>query len=34
MIGSTPIEVIADFYPTLDAHDKLAALDVSAGSPP
>jgi pimeloyl-ACP methyl ester carboxylesterase len=28
MIGSTPIEVIADFYPTLAAHDKLAALDV------
>jgi pimeloyl-ACP methyl ester carboxylesterase len=28
MIGSTPIEVIAEFYPTLAAHDKLAALDV------
>jgi pimeloyl-ACP methyl ester carboxylesterase len=28
MIGSTPIDVIADFYPTLAAHDKLAALDV------
>jgi len=28
MIRSTPIDVIADFYPTLAAHDKLAALDV------
>jgi pimeloyl-ACP methyl ester carboxylesterase len=28
MIGSTPTEVIAEFYPTLAGHDKLAALDV------
>jgi pimeloyl-ACP methyl ester carboxylesterase len=28
MIGATPTEVITDFYPTLAAHDKLAALDV------
>jgi pimeloyl-ACP methyl ester carboxylesterase len=28
MIRSTPTEVIAEFYPTLAAHDKLVALDV------
>ena len=28
MIGSTPVDVIADFFPTLTSHDKLAALDV------
>jgi pimeloyl-ACP methyl ester carboxylesterase len=28
MIGATPVDVIADFYPALMAHDKLAALDV------
>jgi pimeloyl-ACP methyl ester carboxylesterase len=28
MIAATPIDVIADFYPTLVSHDKLAALDV------
>jgi pimeloyl-ACP methyl ester carboxylesterase len=28
MIRSTPIDVIADFYPTFAEHDKLAALDV------
>ncbi|MGV9596715.1 alpha/beta fold hydrolase [Streptosporangium sandarakinum] len=28
MIRSTPFEVIADFYPALMAHDKLAALGV------
>jgi pimeloyl-ACP methyl ester carboxylesterase len=28
MIRSTPIDVIAEFYPTLAAHDKLAALEV------
>lgn len=28
MIGATPVDVIADFYPSLIAHDKLAALDV------
>ncbi|GAA4606598.1 alpha/beta hydrolase [Actinoallomurus liliacearum] len=28
MIRSTPIDVIAEFYPTLAAHDKLAALQV------
>jgi pimeloyl-ACP methyl ester carboxylesterase len=26
MISATPVEVVADFYPALDAHDKLAAL--------
>ena len=26
MISGTPIEVVADFYPALNAHDKLAAL--------
>jgi pimeloyl-ACP methyl ester carboxylesterase len=33
MIGSTPTDVIAEFYPTLAAHDKLAALDVLRGLP-
>jgi pimeloyl-ACP methyl ester carboxylesterase len=28
MIQATPVDVIAEFYPTLIAHDKLAALDV------
>jgi pimeloyl-ACP methyl ester carboxylesterase len=28
MIRSTPTDVIAEFYPTLAAHEKLAALDV------
>lgn len=28
MISQTPVDVIADFFPTLTAHDKLAALDV------
>ncbi|MEV0404500.1 alpha/beta hydrolase [Actinoallomurus sp. NPDC050550] len=28
MIRATPIDVIAEFYPTLAAHDKLAALEV------
>jgi pimeloyl-ACP methyl ester carboxylesterase len=28
MIRDTPADVIAEFYPTLAAHDKLAALDV------
>ncbi|GGK77577.1 hypothetical protein Sme01_43530 [Sphaerisporangium melleum] len=28
MIRSTPTDVIADFYPALMSHDKLAALDV------
>jgi pimeloyl-ACP methyl ester carboxylesterase len=27
MIGSTPVDVIADFFPTLTSHDKLSALD-------
>ena len=27
MISGTPVEVVADFYPALDTHDKLAALD-------
>lgn len=33
MIGATPTDVIAEFYPTLAAHDKLAALDVLRGLP-
>jgi pimeloyl-ACP methyl ester carboxylesterase len=33
MIRSTPIDVIADFYPALMSHDKLAALDVLNGVP-
>ncbi|MCO5969462.1 alpha/beta fold hydrolase [Actinoallomurus soli] len=33
MIRSTPIDVIAEFYPTLAAHDKLAALEVIKGLP-
>jgi pimeloyl-ACP methyl ester carboxylesterase len=32
LIATTPVEVIADFYPTLMDHDKLAALDVLAGT--
>ena len=28
MIGATPTDVVAEFYPTLAAHDKLDALDV------
>jgi pimeloyl-ACP methyl ester carboxylesterase len=28
MIGGTPTEVITEFYPTLAAHDRIAALDV------
>lgn len=31
MIASTPVEVIADFYPAFHSHDKLAALGVLAG---
>ena len=26
IIAATPVEVVADFYPALDAHDKLSAL--------
>lgn len=33
MIGATPVDVIADFYPTLMDHDKLAALDVLKATP-
>ena len=33
MIGSTPVDVIAEFYPTLSAHDKRAALDVLVDLP-
>jgi pimeloyl-ACP methyl ester carboxylesterase len=33
MIGSTPTDVIAEFYPTLAAHDKLTALSVLRGLP-
>lgn len=28
MIGQTPVDVVAEFFPTLAAHDKLEALDV------
>jgi pimeloyl-ACP methyl ester carboxylesterase len=28
MIRATPIDVIAEFYPTLMVHDKLAALEI------
>lgn len=28
MIDQTPVDVIAEFFPTLTSHDKLAALDV------
>jgi len=28
MISSTPVEVVADFFPALHAHDKIAALGV------
>jgi pimeloyl-ACP methyl ester carboxylesterase len=28
MIAQTPVDVVADFFPTLTSHDKLAALDV------
>lgn len=31
MIAATPIDVIADFYPTFDDHDKLEALHVLHG---
>jgi pimeloyl-ACP methyl ester carboxylesterase len=27
MIAATPVEVVADFFPALNAHDKLSALD-------
>lgn len=30
MISSTPLEVVADFYPTLAGHDKLSALPAIA----
>ncbi|HEY3681478.1 MAG TPA: alpha/beta hydrolase [Streptosporangiaceae bacterium] len=33
MIRSTPMDVIADYYPVLMAHDKQAALDVLARVP-
>jgi pimeloyl-ACP methyl ester carboxylesterase len=33
MIGDTPVDVIADFFPTLTSHDKLAALDVLVDLP-
>ena len=26
MIAATPVEVVADFFPALNAHDKLSAL--------
>ncbi|WP_237536069.1 alpha/beta hydrolase [Streptomyces sp. SID3343] len=31
MISGTPIDVIAEFFPTFETHDKLAALPVLAG---
>lgn len=33
MIGATRVDVIADFFPTLTSHDKLAALDVLVDLP-
>jgi pimeloyl-ACP methyl ester carboxylesterase len=33
MIGATPVDVIADFFPTLTSHDKLSALDVLVDLP-
>ncbi|HEY8300648.1 MAG TPA: alpha/beta hydrolase [Jatrophihabitans sp.] len=33
MIGRTPVDVIAEFFPTLTSHDKLAALDVLVNLP-
>lgn len=33
MIGETPVDVVAEFFPTLTSHDKLAALDVLTGLP-
>jgi len=33
MIGATPVDVIADFYPTLMDHDKLAALGALKATP-
>ncbi len=33
MIGETPVDVVAQFFPTLTSHDKLAALDVLARLP-
>ncbi|MFI1013650.1 alpha/beta fold hydrolase [Streptomyces sp. NPDC020965] len=33
LIESTPIDVVAEFYPAFDEHDKAAALPVFAGVP-
>lgn len=33
MVRSTPMDVVADYYPVLMAHDRLAALDVLAKIP-
>jgi pimeloyl-ACP methyl ester carboxylesterase len=33
MIAATPVEVVADFFPALNAHDKLAALGTLRGIP-
>ena len=33
MIGSTPVDVIADFFPTLTSHDKEHAVRFLAGVP-
>jgi pimeloyl-ACP methyl ester carboxylesterase len=33
MIDSTPIDVVAEFYPAFGAHDKVAALDALQGRP-
>ncbi|MFV0532800.1 MAG: alpha/beta fold hydrolase, partial [Cumulibacter sp.] len=33
MISATPLEVMADFYPTLAGHDKLRALPAIAKAP-
>ncbi|MFD0538006.1 hypothetical protein ACFQY7_33985 [Actinomadura luteofluorescens] len=33
MIRETPIDVIAEYYPALMAHDKIGCLDVLGGVP-
>jgi pimeloyl-ACP methyl ester carboxylesterase len=33
MIGATPVDVIAEFYPALMSHEKQAAVKVLAGLP-
>ncbi|MFI9309857.1 alpha/beta fold hydrolase [Streptomyces triculaminicus] len=33
LIEATPVDVVAEFYPAFDAHDKVAALSAFAGRP-